>query len=383
MSIPDFADTSRWAPHANVNVFREHEIKDRAGKIVRAVDKAKLDTICRNLNVKDSQGQLCAITIGHTIDDEHDDQGKLIFKAKETDQPQIAGYAREFKVCYDGALKAFVIRAGKWYIDRAKEAEAKSYPRVSPEWWPKGDLLEPISIIRRTPRLDLGQWCYTRNGQRIRYAMGEWDMPDPVAAPDAAEADGQLEEKIMRCVMRCLKDPEVLKMMATPAAPAAPGPLNAAAPAAPAPESERFANEAEKIRYTRQQGEIDRLKAEAAEIKLTYSRAGAESTVKQLLYEGFDVGGADEKQRAERTERMVQKFMRLEPKERGEYEAEIRECYQRAPVGGPMLRTYEPQAGRQESDEPSEQETMAAVQYMRKSGKDWDEAIKFVRKKTG
>ncbi len=61
---------------------------------------------------------------------------------------------------------------------------------MSAEYYPHADLIDPISIIRRTPRLDLGQWTYSEErGECYRYEMGGWTVPDPAAVPDATAPD--------------------------------------------------------------------------------------------------------------------------------------------------------------------------------------------------
>lgn len=379
---PDFDNATLWDVRRDVVVFDEHFRPEKTlptGRKIPARDfkKADLEKIARNCNDRDTKGLPAALVLGHTTDDD-----------SEKAQPEIVGYDRNFRVEWSEQLGKNVIKADR-YLRREKAREAEQYPRTSVEHWINQDFLDPIALVKRTPKLDIPQWHYTsRKGELVeRYSM-ESDMAnDPTSAPDAAAPNPELEAAMMKCVMACLQKPEVQKMLA--GGQAMPSPTNVAAPDAQPytadGDVERFASDAEKIRYTRQQTEIDRQKAELADLKTRHAREKAEAKVKQLLYEGFDLGGADEKERNVRAEKMVQKFTRLSAEEAAEYEAEIRECYQRAPVGGDMLRTYEPDSQNRNvrrPDELSEEDLDAALKHQRRTGeKSFDVALKHVREK--
>lgn len=365
---PDFDNLSLWDVRRDVTVFDEHFRPEKTrgdGKKVPARDfkKADLEAICKNCNERDAKGLHAAVTIGHTTDAED-----------ETEQPEIVGYDRNFRVEYDERLKKHVIKSDR-FLRRERVAEAEKYPRTSVEHWMNQDFFDPIALVRRTPKCDIPQWHYARRrGSEIsRYTM-EGDMADPTEAPDAAAPNPELEAMVMKCVMSCL---EKMKMTA----PAAASPTNGAPPAAaayaaPTTDVDRFASEAEKIRYTRQQGEIDRLKKESEEMRATHARAGAEAQVKQLLYEGYDLDPEYE----------VQELMSRDVGGREKYLKNVRDRYQRAPAGGEMLRTWEPPGverhQRRADDGPTEAETDLAVKHMRKSGEaDFDTALKHVRER--
>lgn len=372
---PDFDNASLWDVRKDVVVFDEHFRPEKtlpSGKKIPARDfkKPDLETIARNCNDRDAKGLPAALVLGHTTDD-----------SDEKAQPEIVGYDRNFRVEFDAALGKNVIKVDR-YLRRERAREAEQYPRTSVEHWINQDFLDPIALVKRTPKLDIPQWHYARRTGEVvnRYSM-ESDMAgDPTGTPDAAAPNPQLKEMVMACLKECLADPQCMKMIA--GGMSMPSPTNGAALAA-APytadtaDVERFASEAEKIRYTRQQAEIDRLKKEAEDLKTRHARADAESAVKQLLFEGIDLSPEYE----------VQELLRrTDPKDREAYLKNVRERYQRAPVGGDLLRTYDPTAevdrNRKGDDGPTESETMRAVQYMRKSGKnDFDEALKHVREK--
>lgn len=401
---PNFDDPSLWDIRRGVVVFREHyrpekQVKDGKGAVVKTVPARDfkledLQTIVKNCNDRDRIGLPAAVTIGHTTDE--NDEGK---------QPDIVGYDRNFRVEWSERLGKYVIEADR-YFHRERAEEAEQYPRTSVEHWINQDFFDPIAIVKRTPKLDIPQWHYLRrrHGDVVRYTMEDDAMPDPTQAPDAKTPSGDLKELVMQCLKECMADPAFRQQYSQPSDKVDPekakkileddsaqghpltekqkGMFGAAAGRAEknamsqTNDAERFASEAERIRYTRQQEQIDSQGKELAALKERHRREKAEATVKQLLYEGYDFGGTTAEDRTKRTERAVQKFMRLDDAEAREYEAEIRECYQKAPVGGSPLSVYDPTAEldrqrrpRQDTVLPeSEADCEALTKHMRKTG---------------
>lgn len=167
---PDFSDRNAWDVTADVAVFDEHADRDKGGKVVRKFTREDLEEIARRTNARDARGQPCPLTLGHTRDE-----------APEPEQPEIVGYARNFRVRYDDRLGRHTIRAD-YYLRKDRASEARGYPRTSVELWPTDKFFDPIALIRRTPRRDLGQWTYGRSrgatAPPIRYAMGEAPVAD-------------------------------------------------------------------------------------------------------------------------------------------------------------------------------------------------------------
>jgi hypothetical protein len=161
------ATSADWVECPDKIVFMEHDRLDRAGRVLERVDRDRLQKIADVLNERDRKGQLCPITPGHTEDD-----------APEHEQPPHWGYARQFEVVWDDQKRKHVLKAC-WYIRREYYEAAKTFPNVSPEYWHADAILDPISLLRRTPKLDLGQWIYAKRGRVIRYAMVENDMAEP------------------------------------------------------------------------------------------------------------------------------------------------------------------------------------------------------------
>lgn len=209
---PDWSDPDAWEVVRAVDVFDEHT-KQRRGEdgkeSTSKVTKRDLEQIARNNNERDRTGQPCPLTVGHTRDD-----------APEEQQPEIVGYARNFRVVYREDLKRYVLRADH-YLRKEKATKAREYPRVSVEYWPDSKFLDPIALLRRTPQRDLGQWTYHRRpgkGAVLRYAMGDKSMPDfpddrdqgrrpdPTEPPDAnrdpdeADEDKEFHGKVMKCM---------------------------------------------------------------------------------------------------------------------------------------------------------------------------------------
>lgn len=159
MSDKPATNGSDWVKCPGRIAFMEHDRVDGKGRVLERVDKARLQHIARVMNERDRKGQLCPITPGHTDDG-----------APETAQPPHWGYAREWEVAYDPDKKKYVLKAC-WYLRREHYEAARSFPNVSPEYWHADALLDPISLLRRTPRLDLGQWTYAKGGRVVRYAL--------------------------------------------------------------------------------------------------------------------------------------------------------------------------------------------------------------------
>ena len=177
-TLPDF-DDGTWEQVDGVNVFDAHKDHDAvSGEVIRSFDLEKLEKIVLACNRRDKLGQPCPLTIGHTI------EGKV----PEKYQPEIVGYARKFRVEYDARLERWVIKA-TYYVRKERLEEARSFPRVSVEYWPGDDIFDPISLIRRTPKRDLGQWTYAAGSQRVRYER-EAFMADDVKKKKPDDSKG-------------------------------------------------------------------------------------------------------------------------------------------------------------------------------------------------
>lgn len=197
--------SGEFARIPDVAIFKEHELKDRAGRVVRRVDKAELERIALVGNQRATEtGDLCPIGPGHTQDD-----------APEESQPPIWGYLHRYSVRRH--------KDGKWYLHADEyvrrrietrdgkvvdgERYVKSFPRRSPEYWQADHLIDWLALLRITPKLDLGMVAYSRayydrggpaayaNAKgKLRYSMEDhMDLEqetappaDPTLPPDAS-----------------------------------------------------------------------------------------------------------------------------------------------------------------------------------------------------
>ncbi len=195
-----------------------------ARKVVKDFDKKTLSQIAKNCNTRDGTGTLSPLTRGHTVPGEDD----------ESKQPEILGYAKDYRVRWDGRLKKWVI-AVNYYLRADVEKEARSYPRTSVELWPGDDVIDPIALLRRTPARDLGQWTYAKSlfsraaGQSawryskagravLRYALETTPMAEPWeddvegedgdgGAPQGAAPAGDENQMAMEFAKHCMSHP--------------------------------------------------------------------------------------------------------------------------------------------------------------------------------
>lgn len=175
---PDFDDRSQWEVYEGINVFDTHTrtLHDKKSGKSRTIkfDRKKLERIARNSNERDRIGQCCPLMIGHTKEG-----------GDEEEQPDIVGYARKFTVAYDEKLGRPVVRCS-YYLRKEDAARAKKFPRTSVEVWPDDDFFDPISLLKRTPQRDLGQWTYGKGGRlKLRYSMDDFDDRDDDGRGDA------------------------------------------------------------------------------------------------------------------------------------------------------------------------------------------------------
>lgn len=376
-------DPRLWEIGPERNVFDEHtELQPDGSQEV--FDRPRLERIAANCNAKDYKGQPCPMSVGHTVDG-----------APETDQPPIVGYWRYFRVAWDERLQKWVIRA-RPYVRRDKAAVAAQYPRVSVERWPGADIFDPIAILVRTPRLDVGQWTYGRAGARQRYSM-EASMPDfapaspagglpgqpkpPPAAPPAPTPEGGTHDEYARMcphIKRYMAEHlphlhELHKKYAEEFHPPEEAPANPAEPpklppsgeaSTPTQEAERMQKQSAAIQYQRLEQEVAALRYQAA-------LATSERIVAQLEFEGYRIPS----RQAE-----VERMARLDEAGRKSREEEIRLCYQKAPVGpGRGAREDFVQTARDAGPGGKRQldrdGMTRALKYQREKGVSWDDAV--------
>lgn len=149
--LTDLRDPSKYVRVPGVNVFDEHEDKDKNGKVVRRFTKAKLEALAKINNRRSRAGDLSTLVYGHTDPDDPD----------ETKQPAPRGYAMNYRVEYDRLHGRWMLRAD-YFFRRRDYKDAVSYPHSSIELWPDDGTIFPIALLRRAPQRDLGAWTYAR-----------------------------------------------------------------------------------------------------------------------------------------------------------------------------------------------------------------------------
>ena len=204
--LSDLNDPDKYVKVPNVSVFDEHQdefwVDKKTGKMVKAghpnarkvVKKFTRETLQHMANHNNQRarvGDLAPLAFGHTIPDEPDEKA----------QPTGHGYALNFRTQYDPTRKKWMLKAD-YFIRASDYQEATTYPCSSIELWPEDYTIHPVSLLRRTPARDIGQWVYSRpfafaNGDPrkqmgvsvwrfsragqpvLRYAMGAQNMAEP------------------------------------------------------------------------------------------------------------------------------------------------------------------------------------------------------------
>lgn len=140
----------------NVPILDEHILFDEEGKELAHIDESRLKKIAAlaNQRVRDT-GDMVPIIIGHTKDN-----------TDEEEQPEIVGYASNFKVSkfFKTGRKALTatFKFFKKYLSKIRK-----YPRRSIELWLNDWKIDPISLLgATTPERDLGLLKLSKGGVR-------------------------------------------------------------------------------------------------------------------------------------------------------------------------------------------------------------------------
>ncbi|HOA51553.1 MAG TPA: hypothetical protein PKI05_04810 [Thermogutta sp.] len=196
VSLDQQLDSEQFVHIPRVPIFREHYLRLPDGRVIY-FDRAKLQQIADNCNRRIEQtGDYATIVINHT--------------GRSEDTPCV-GFAGPFYV-EPLPLEEETVWAitADFHIYRDYKDVLKHYPKRSVELYNDGPFekwfLDPIALISKTPRLDLGL-LYSRDrsgGIRIRYSaaepgptsvyvpeMGKRQRKTDYAAPAAAAAGAQ------------------------------------------------------------------------------------------------------------------------------------------------------------------------------------------------
>lgn len=275
-----FNDLSQWHVVPAVPIFDEHQETrlepelDAAGRPIMDTDQAgtprpRLKQVVEEFDVPtlqryaDNCNRLVAIgkppglSLGHTTDNPDEKQ-----------QPETAGFGRNYRVAYSDQLERHVILHDEQF-DIGKIDQVRSFPYRSVERWKKGQYFAPIACLRREPARNLGVVAYRKSDggefdEVYRYSMEAYSAmaidpanlspaavppPAPGAAPGAPPAPpaaapavdpdvakfSALMEQYFSNPENCAKMSAAIKAPPAPPAPAAPPPLAPPAAAAPPP----------------------------------------------------------------------------------------------------------------------------------------------------
>lgn len=165
---PDLGNPDLYIVKPGVPILKTHTYKQKTTvggipkTIVREIDEERLNLIVANSNQRAANADYGLIFLGHTDDEKPEDE-----------QPPIVGYMKDYRVG-EWAGKPCVL--ADFYIDKARKAEAATFPRRSAETWyhesePDRNFIDAVSLLKRTPEQDLGLLTFeNRNGVKLRFA---------------------------------------------------------------------------------------------------------------------------------------------------------------------------------------------------------------------
>ncbi|HQR07027.1 MAG TPA: hypothetical protein PLN21_09405 [Gemmatales bacterium] len=176
LALRELDTPGKYIVRRNVPVFVEHDDPKTGQKW----NRTKLSKLAQNSNRRATEnGTPTSIVIGHT-------------PGRKEEELVHVGYARNYRVGTFGPKKKLGILAD-FYYKPDTYAKAKQYPHRSIELWTDDMIIDPVSLLARTPQLDLGlllpdegpvekslavsDGCqlmvYTRGGNRRLYQMIE------------------------------------------------------------------------------------------------------------------------------------------------------------------------------------------------------------------
>lgn len=224
-AVDHLLHSGKFVCRPNVEIFTEHELKDRSGKVVRKVTKDDLEKTAQVGNEKAKNGALSPGGCGHTYDDTFDAQGKLVRKFPEDQQPKPITYYYRYSVARNPHSGKWSLYADEWVQKTVYDAQAErmvdgltytaTFPRRSLEIYHAEHWADWVALLRRAPRLDLGLELYAktdpdhvlyshsynenplpaiqmaRGKTRYAYGTGDAEMDDPTRPPAASDAPAE------------------------------------------------------------------------------------------------------------------------------------------------------------------------------------------------
>lgn len=184
-----------------VPLFDTHDEYDAQGNVVRRFGAAELQQIAARCNARAAHtGDLSPFGAGHTFDDQYDKTGRLVYKAREDEQPAPMGYLHNYTVQPYGPEGKLAICADFYVRKRLTDNRGqpvdglqylKTFPRRSVELWSEDGIIDWVAVLRRTPQRDLGLLTYARAVHYVR--EGAPDRPDRMQLVPAAATFGRAE----------------------------------------------------------------------------------------------------------------------------------------------------------------------------------------------
>jgi len=217
-------------------VLDEFDMTDNEGELIARITAKYIERVVKRMQEREeTTGDLCPIVIGHTKDDQNEDEG-----------PPLVGYCRNWFVApffNTGKVAAWCL---PWVFKNDVE-RVRRFPRRSGEVWVGRFEIDPVSFLgATTPARDLGLLKLSRDGSFTNYQFSnpftkseESSVPDDKTkkpddnkpAPDAKET-GSMKE-IMGLLQQVVAGQQALMEAMKPPASGAPTPAAPDASGAP------------------------------------------------------------------------------------------------------------------------------------------------------
>jgi hypothetical protein len=106
-------------------------------------NKAYLEDVVKNCRKREETGDYMVVTLGHTNPSKD-----------EVSQPPVVGYATDARLAKDKRGRTLIV--ADLYIEQKHYAEAMTYSRRSVELWVADRYIDVVSLLKQSPKLDLG-----------------------------------------------------------------------------------------------------------------------------------------------------------------------------------------------------------------------------------
>lgn len=215
-ALAGLRDPDRYICKKGVPWFRPHSIEvfnEQTGKAETIeVNEADLSEIAEHMQALESEGRAFRITNGHIE--------KL---AKEKDQPELLGFARNARVGKFGPKEIPCVLVDE-YILTDKAETIRERPYRSAEFYRQKKLITGCAALVRDPKLNLGVVMYSGKDALVLYA-------DPVeVVPEMSSNDNNLSPEEVELFERFMKYMRSKQTQPQNNAMGSMGPMNAGMP---------------------------------------------------------------------------------------------------------------------------------------------------------